>query len=65
MAQDLKQKPVKFVQPNDTSLKSSNTNTTLPKDSTKTVTMDSLNEEENDEPLEHSIVYNALDSIRY
>ena len=65
MAQDLKQKPVKFVQPNDTSLKSSNTNTTLPKDSTKTVTMDSLNEEENDEPLEHSIVYNARDSIRY
>jgi len=65
LAQDLKQKPVKFVQPNDTSLKSSNTNTTLPKDSTKTVTMDSLNEEENDEPLEHSIVYNARDSIRY
>ena len=27
--------------------------------------MDSLNEEENDEPLEHSIVYNARDSIRY
>ncbi len=65
MAQDLKQKPVKFVQPADTSLKSTNTNTTLPKDSTKTVTMDSLDEEENDEPLEHSIVYNARDSIRY
>ena len=66
MAQDLKQKRTKVVMPPDTSSKSPNTNTTLPKDSTKTVTMDSLDEdEENDEPLEHSIVYNARDSIRY
>ena len=65
LAQDLKQKPIKVVTPKDSSLNSANTNTTLPKDSTKTVTVDSLDEEENDEPLEHSIVYNARDSIRY
>lgn len=65
MAQDLRQKPTKVVMPKDSSLTSTKTNTTLPKDSTKTVTVDSLDEEENDEPLEHSIVYNARDSIRY
>lgn len=65
MAQDLKQKPTKVVMPKDSSLTSASTNTTLPKDSIKTVTVDSLDEEENDEPLEHSIVYNARDSIRY
>lgn len=37
----------------------------LPDDSLKTVTVDSLKEDDNDEPLEHPIVYNARDSIRY
>lgn len=37
----------------------------LPTDSVKNVKVDSLNSEENDEPLEHQIIYNARDSIRY
>lgn len=37
----------------------------LPDDSTKTVKVDSLDEEEDVEPLEHQVIYNARDSIRY
>lgn len=37
----------------------------LQKDSIKTVTVDSLDKEDNIEPLEHAIIYNARDSIRY
>ena len=71
---DLKSKSTKTVKspqenktnpPKDTSSTSTNTINPLPKDSTKTVAVDSLDDEENDEPLEHSITYNARDSIRY
>lgn len=42
------------------------TNTpTVPKDTVKTVKVDSLDDEEEAEPLEHRIIYNARDSIRY
>ncbi len=37
----------------------------LKADTIKQVTVDSLDTEDDDEPLEHSIVYNAKDSIRY
>ncbi len=36
-----------------------------PQETTKTVKQDSLNTEEDAKPLEHPIVYNARDSIRY
>lgn len=37
----------------------------LPKDSIKQITVDSLKDQGDDEPLDHPIVYNARDSIRY
>jgi lipopolysaccharide assembly outer membrane protein LptD (OstA) len=37
----------------------------LPKDTIKTVKVDSLDDEEDVEPLEHQVIYNARDSIRY
>ena len=63
---DLKSKSTKAtIYPKDTAKSVSAIPKPLPKDSIKTVTMDSLDGEENDEPLEHPIVYNARDSIRY
>ena len=50
------------VNPADTSLTSQQP---LRDDTLKTVKVDSLDAEENDEPLEHPITYNASDSIRY
>ncbi len=41
------------------------TNETLSKDSLKRKSVDSLNADDVGEPLEHAIVYNAKDSIRY
>lgn len=56
-------------------LKSANTRTivntginnknSLPKDTIKKVKIDSLDTEDDGEPLEHQIIYNARDSIRY
>lgn len=40
-------------------------NPTIPKDTVKTVTLDTLDTEDEAEPLEHRIIYNARDSIRY
>lgn len=37
----------------------------LPKDTIKKVTVDTLDTEDDGEPLEHPIIYNATDSIRY
>ncbi len=71
-AQDLKSNPVRPVtypnnaQPKDSASFSPNFSDPIPTDSTKTVTVDSLDtEEEETEPLEHAIIYNARDSIRY
>lgn len=72
MAQtDLKTKPTKVKNPSkkntptDTLTKISISQNPLPGDSIKNVKVDSLSEEEDIEPLQHSIVYNARDSIRY
>jgi lipopolysaccharide assembly outer membrane protein LptD (OstA) len=63
---DLKSKSTKTVAyPKDTTKSLPVIPQPLPKDTTKTVTIDTLSKEENDEPLEHPIVYNARDSIRY
>jgi hypothetical protein len=37
----------------------------LPKDTTKTFKVDSLDDDEDLDPLEHQVIYNARDSIRY
>ena len=50
--------------PNLSTAPSNTINPTRP-DSTKSVTIDSLDNEQDIEPLEHRIVYNARDSIRY
>lgn len=42
-----------------------NVTNSTPKDSIKSVVVDSLNTENDTEALEHSIIYNARDSIRY
>jgi len=55
---DLKQKPIPVNSPTSSV-------TPLAGDTIKKVTVDSLNTEEEVEPLEHRIVYNARDSIRY
>jgi lipopolysaccharide assembly outer membrane protein LptD (OstA) len=65
LAQDLKQKPTKVVMPPDTPVVSSNINPILPKDTVKTVTVDSLDDDDDGEPIDHPIIYNARDSIRY
>lgn len=72
---DLKSKPVKTVirpsgQKKDNSAKDSSaistpTTNPLPKDSVKTVLAESLDDGDDGEPLDHSIIYNARDSIRY
>ncbi len=46
-------------------LAQSDPNTPTIKDSLKTVQVDSLNEAEDEDPIDHPIVYNARDSIRY
>lgn len=43
----------------------SNNDNNLPKDTIKKVKIDSLDTEDDGEPLEHQIIYNARDSIRY
>ncbi len=43
----------------------SNNDNILPKDTLKKVKIDSLDTDEDAEPLEHQIIYNARDSIRY
>lgn len=40
-------------------------NTLAPKDTVKTLKLDTLDDKEDAEPLEHRIIYNARDSIRY
>lgn len=63
---DLKSQSVKTInQPKDTTKSPFILSKPIPNDSVKTVTMDSLDNDENGEPLEHPIVYNARDSIRY
>lgn len=55
--------PTKSI-PTDTSAKNLQTSPLVIKDSTQTVTVDTLDNEDS-EPLEHPIEYNAKDSIRY
>lgn len=63
---DLKSQSIKTInQPKDTTKSPLILSKPIPNDSVKTVTMDSLDNDENGEPLEHPIVYNARDSIRY
>ena len=69
---DLKSKATKSVIPQkkvdlpiDTAISNPISNQSLPNYSTKTVTVDTLDAEEDAEPLDHQIVYNARDSIRY
>ncbi|MES2762528.1 MAG: putative LPS assembly protein LptD [Bacteroidota bacterium] len=57
--------PKKDELPKDTSSLPPLSTALAPGDSIKTVTSDSLDEEDEAEPLEHPIVYNARDSIRY
>ena len=67
---DLKSENTKTVNtatnsiPTDTSAKNLQTSPLVIKDSTQTVTVDTLDNEDS-EPLEHPIEYNAKDSIRY
>ena len=69
---DLKSKATKSVIPQkkvdlpiDTAISNQISNQSLPNYSTKTVTVDTLDAEEDAEPLDHQIIYNARDSIRY
>ncbi len=68
---DLKTKPTKVKNPTkksistDTIKKISIAQNPLPGDSIKDVKVDSLSEDEDIDPLQHSIIYNARDSIRY
>jgi lipopolysaccharide assembly outer membrane protein LptD (OstA) len=61
----LKVKPVNQNNILTDSLSTANSSQTLPKDTIKKVTIDSLNPADVGEPLEYPIVYNARDSIRY
>lgn len=56
---------VKPINQNNTASDTLRSNSSIAKDSIKNVTVDSLNQNDVGEPLEHSIVYNARDSIRY
>jgi len=51
--------------PNNTAITNPISNKPLPDDSTNVVKVDSLQDEEDVEPLQNSIIYNARDSIRY
>jgi lipopolysaccharide assembly outer membrane protein LptD (OstA) len=51
--------------PNNTAITNPISNKPLPDDSTNVVRVDSLQDEEDVEPLQNSIIYNAKDSIRY
>jgi hypothetical protein len=65
---DLKSKPAKINMPptkSDTLKPIAVSEAPLPKDTIKTVKVDSLDDEEDVEPLEHQVIYNARDSIRY
>jgi hypothetical protein len=70
---DLQPKYKKSAKIPQTNTVTPQTNTVIPDqdaeiakgDTVKSVTVDTLHEDDNDEPLEHQIVYNARDSIRY
>ncbi|MBI3518451.1 MAG: LPS-assembly protein LptD [Bacteroidetes bacterium] len=64
---DLKSKPTKVSNParKDSTAILPVTQAPIPTDTIQTVKVDSLKDDEDDEPLEHPIVYNARDSIRY
>lgn len=62
---DLKSKTTKVNNPADTLKKINVSQNPLPGDSIKNVTVDSLDDGEDIDPLQHPIVYNARDSIRY
>jgi lipopolysaccharide assembly outer membrane protein LptD (OstA) len=62
---DLKSKTTPVTNPSDTLKKINVSQNPLPGDSIKNVRVDSLDEDDDIDPLQHPIVYNARDSIRY